>query len=44
MDPEKMARYGESDIARLMANPGIIRNKRKILSAIGNARSYLAMT
>jgi DNA-3-methyladenine glycosylase I len=43
MDPEKIARYGERDIARLMGNPGIIRNKRKILSAIGNARSYLTM-
>ncbi|MDR0568144.1 MAG: DNA-3-methyladenine glycosylase I [Spirochaetaceae bacterium] len=43
MDPEKIARYGDKDVARLMGNPGIIRNKRKILSAIGNARAYLAL-
>jgi DNA-3-methyladenine glycosylase I len=43
MNPEKIARYGNKEVARLMGNPGIIRNKRKILSAIGNAQSYLAM-
>jgi DNA-3-methyladenine glycosylase I len=43
MNPEKIARYGEKDMARLMGNPGIIRNKRKILSAIENARCYLTM-
>ncbi|MHB9291585.1 putative DNA-3-methyladenine glycosylase I [Hollandina sp. SP2] len=43
MNPEKIARYREKDIERLMGNPGIIRNKRKIRSAIENARSYLAM-
>ncbi|MDR3131215.1 MAG: DNA-3-methyladenine glycosylase I [Treponema sp.] len=43
MNPEKIARYGEKDMERLMGNPGIIRNKRKILSAIANARSYLTM-
>lgn len=43
MRPEAIARYGEADIARLMADTRIIRNRRKIESAIGNARSYLAM-
>ena len=43
MEPEKMAGYGEADITRLMENPLIIRNKRKIRSAIQNARSYLAL-
>ncbi|MDR2798363.1 MAG: DNA-3-methyladenine glycosylase I [Treponema sp.] len=43
MNPEKIARYGEKDMARLLENPGIIRNKRKIRSVIENARSYLAM-
>jgi DNA-3-methyladenine glycosylase I len=43
MDPERVARYGEKDVERLMGNPGIIRNRRKILSAISNARAYLAM-
>ncbi|GHU05772.1 DNA-3-methyladenine glycosylase I [Spirochaetia bacterium] len=43
MDPEKIARYGEKDITRLMNDSRIIRNRRKISSAIGNARAYLAM-
>ncbi|GHV88137.1 DNA-3-methyladenine glycosylase [Spirochaetia bacterium] len=43
MDPEKMARYGARDIAHLMGDARIIRNQRKITSAIGNARAYLAM-
>ena len=49
-DPEKMAAYGEKDIARLLGdvayptgNAGIIRNKLKINSAIENARAYLKM-
>lgn len=42
-DPEKIARYGEADIARLMADPGIIRSNAKIAAAIGNARLYLDM-
>ncbi|MEW6720736.1 MAG: DNA-3-methyladenine glycosylase I [Thermodesulfobacteriota bacterium] len=40
-DPEKVARYGERKVAELLANPGIIRNRAKILAAIGNARSFL---
>ncbi|MDR0387847.1 MAG: DNA-3-methyladenine glycosylase I, partial [Treponema sp.] len=43
MDPERMARYGEKDITRLMGDARIIRNRRKIESAIGNARAYLKM-
>jgi DNA-3-methyladenine glycosylase I len=43
MDPERMARYGEKDIARLMGDARIIRNRRKIESAIENARAYLKM-
>ena len=42
-DPEKIARYGEKEIRRLLSDPGIIRNRLKILSAVGNARSYLEM-
>jgi DNA-3-methyladenine glycosylase I len=41
MNPEKIARYGEKDITRLMADGRIIRNKLKIESAIKNARCYL---
>jgi DNA-3-methyladenine glycosylase I len=43
MNPEKMARYTEKDMARLLADPRIIRNRLKIRSAVGNARAYLAM-
>jgi DNA-3-methyladenine glycosylase I len=39
-DAAKIARYGEADIARLMNNPGIIRNRLKIASTINNARAY----
>jgi DNA-3-methyladenine glycosylase I len=43
MRPEKIARYGEKDVERLMGDRGIIRNRLKINSAIGNARAYCAM-
>jgi DNA-3-methyladenine glycosylase I len=42
-DPERIARYGEKDVARLMADPGIIRNRAKVESAIKNARACLAL-
>jgi DNA-3-methyladenine glycosylase I len=41
--PEVVARYGEADVARLLANPGIVRSRAKIEATIGNARAYLAM-
>ena len=40
-DPEIVARYGEADRARLMADPGIIRSGAKIDSAIRGARVWL---
>jgi DNA-3-methyladenine glycosylase I len=40
-DPEKIARYGENDVERLLANAGIIRHRGKIEATIGNARAYL---
>jgi DNA-3-methyladenine glycosylase I len=40
-DPERIAAYGEKDIGRLLADPGIIRNRIKIRAAVGNARAYL---
>jgi DNA-3-methyladenine glycosylase I len=40
-DPEKVARYGEADRARLMADAGIIRSNGKIDAAISGARLYL---
>jgi len=42
-DPEKVARFGEADRARLMADPGIVRSNAKIDAAIEGARIYLAM-
>jgi DNA-3-methyladenine glycosylase I len=42
-DPEKVARFGETDIARLLADTGIVRSRAKILATIGGARAYLAM-
>lgn len=42
-DPEIVARYGEADRARLMADPGVIRSNAKIDAAIGGARLYLDM-
>ncbi len=36
----KIAGYTESDIARLMSDPGIIRNKLKIMATISNARAF----
>ncbi|MBW1250499.1 DNA-3-methyladenine glycosylase I [Pseudomonas tolaasii] len=37
-DFRKVAQYGEADIERLMGEPGIVRNRAKIVSTINNAR------
>ncbi|WP_371683088.1 DNA-3-methyladenine glycosylase I [Achromobacter sp. B7] len=37
-DFERVARYTDQDVDRLMANPGIVRNRAKIVSTINNAR------
>ena len=42
-DPEKVARFGKREIERLMQDEGIIRNRMKIESAIGNAKAFLKM-
>jgi DNA-3-methyladenine glycosylase I len=42
-DPEKVARYGAADRARLMADAGIVRSNAKIDAAISGAKIYLAM-
>ena len=41
--PEKVARFGEADITRLLADAGIVRSRAKIEATIGGARAYLAM-
>lgn len=40
-DPERVAGYGEREIARLLADASIVRNRLKIRSAVGNARAFL---
>ena len=40
-DPEKVARFNEGTVAKLLANPGIVRNRLKVASAITNARAFL---
>jgi DNA-3-methyladenine glycosylase I len=42
-DPVLIARYNDEDLARLLANPGIIRNRLKISATIRNAREFLAI-
>jgi len=43
-DPLKVAAFDERDVERLMADAGIVRNRAKIASVIGNARALLALT
>jgi DNA-3-methyladenine glycosylase I len=42
-DPEKVAAFGETDIERLMANPGIVRARAKIAATIRGAQIYCEM-
>jgi DNA-3-methyladenine glycosylase I len=42
-DPAAVARFGARDEERLMRNEGIVRNRLKIRSAIGNAKAFLAL-
>ncbi len=42
-DPEVVAGYGEPDVLRLMADAGIVRNRRKIEATITNARALLQL-
>ncbi len=40
-DPEAVARFDDAKAAQLLADPGIVRNRLKVASAIGNARAFL---
>lgn len=40
-DPRKVAKYSSKKMAQLLKNPGIIRNRLKIKSAVQNARAFL---
>jgi DNA-3-methyladenine glycosylase I len=43
LEPEQVARFGDADLARLMADPGIVRNRLKISATLDNARAFLAL-
>jgi DNA-3-methyladenine glycosylase I len=42
-DPAAVAAFGEADVARLLADAGIVRNRTKVAAAIGNARATLEL-
>jgi DNA-3-methyladenine glycosylase I len=43
-DPELVSRFGGADVARLLADQGIVRSRAKIEATIAGARVYLAMS
>jgi DNA-3-methyladenine glycosylase I len=42
-EPERVARYGEAEVTRLLGDAGIVRSRAKIEATIRGARAYLAM-
>ena len=42
-DPEKVARFTEKRIEKLLLDPGIVRNRLKVRSAVSNAKAFLAV-
>ncbi|MGZ3496701.1 MAG: DNA-3-methyladenine glycosylase I [Vulcanimicrobiaceae bacterium] len=42
-DPQRVARYTAKRIERLLNDPGIIRNRLKIVSAVNNAKAFLSV-
>jgi DNA-3-methyladenine glycosylase I len=42
-DPARVARFGARDVRRLLADPGIVRNRLKVEGAIRNARAFCAV-
>jgi DNA-3-methyladenine glycosylase I len=42
-DPDLVAAYSDSDVARLMSDAGIVRNRRKVEATIANARATVAL-
>ncbi len=42
-DAERIASYGPADVARLLADAGIVRNRLKVEATIGNARAFLSI-
>jgi DNA-3-methyladenine glycosylase I len=42
-DARKVARFGPDKVERLLLDPGIIRNRQKVESAVQNAKAFLAV-
>jgi DNA-3-methyladenine glycosylase I len=42
-DPAVVARYGKRKVESLLKNPGIVRHRLKVESAVGNAKAFLAV-
>ena len=42
-DPDAVAAFDEGDVERLMGDPGIVRNRRKIEATVTNARATVAL-
>ncbi len=42
-DPRKVARYTQRKVDKLLADPGIVRNRLKVAASIGNAKAFLAV-
>ena len=42
-DVEKISRYNARKVAKLLADPGIVRNRLKVAATIGNAKAFLAV-
>jgi len=42
-DAERVARFGPARVERLLGNPGIVRNRLKVASAVTNAKAFLAV-
>jgi DNA-3-methyladenine glycosylase I len=42
-DAQRIARYGDDEIAQLLQNPGIVRNRLKVSATVQNARALLAV-
>ncbi len=40
-DPKKVARYDQRKIAKLLADPGIVRNRLKVAASVANAKAFL---
>lgn len=42
-DPDAVAAFTDDDVSRLMADAGIVRNRRKVLATVANARATVAL-